>query len=86
MSIEGGIENVDVTMSSKRTFPQYTLPFASWEEIAQNNPDHLEVRRFMRQPEADRANWWYRRCAHAHCDVRVPPEWGLGALYLRHEV
>ena len=40
----------------------------------------------MRQPEVDRECLWYRRRAHAPCDVRVPPEWGLDALYLRYEV
>ena len=85
MSVEYGGEAVSALMSTQRQFPQYTRPFASWEEIAQTHPSHLEVHRFMRQPEAERAGLWYRRRAHAPCDVRVPPEWGLDALYLRHE-
>jgi hypothetical protein len=76
MSGEQGGETLSALMDGQRTFPQY----------AHNHPDHLEVHRFMRQPEVDRAGLWYRRRAHAPCDVRVPPEWGLDALYFRHEV
>ena len=68
MSVEYGDEALSGLMSSQRQIPQYTRPVVSWGEIA--------------QPEVDRECLWYRRLEHAPCDVRVPPEWGLDALYL----
>jgi hypothetical protein len=77
MSVKFGDNSVAPLATGQRNFPQYTRPFDSWEAIARIYPNHLEVHRFMRQPEVDRASLWYRRRAHAPCDVRMPPEWGL---------
>jgi hypothetical protein len=85
MSVEFGDNFVAPLTTVQRKVPQYTRPFDSWEAIARIYPNLLEVHRFMRQPEVDRASLWYQRRAHAPRDVRVPPEWGLDALYLRHE-
>jgi hypothetical protein len=85
MSVEFWDNSVAPLTTGQRNFPQYTRPFDSWEAIARIYPNHLEVHHFMRQPEVDCASLWYRRRAHAPCDVRVPPEWGLDALYLRHK-
>jgi hypothetical protein len=61
----------------------YTRPFSPWEEISQRVPAHLEVQRFNRLPPERRALSWNRWRAHAPCDVPVPREWNLDALYFR---
>jgi hypothetical protein len=71
MSVEFGDNSVAPLTTGQRKFPQYTRPFDLWEAIARIYPNQLEVHRFMRQPEVDRARLWYRRRAHAPCDVRV---------------
>lgn len=66
-----------------RRFPQYTRPFLPWDELHKSCSGHLEVQRFLRLREGVRASAWYQRRSHAPCDVEVPPEWGLDALYFR---
>ena len=66
-----------------RRFPQYTRPFLPWDEIHKSCSGHLEVQRFLRLREGIRASAWYQRRSHDPCDVEVPPEWGLDALYFR---
>jgi hypothetical protein len=57
MSMELEVESVAPLMTGERNFPQYTRPFDSWEEIVQTYLNHIEVKRFLRQPEADRASF-----------------------------
>ena len=61
----------------------YRRPFTSWATIVATYPDHLEVRRFLRFPETERAELWRRRRSHAPCDLEIPREWNLDALYYR---
>ena len=51
-----------------RTFPQYTRPFEPWSDIARNYPGHIEVLRFRRQRDQDRAFFCTRRRSHAPYD------------------
>jgi hypothetical protein len=69
-------------MASLRT-PQYTRPFTSWEEMRQQNPDHLEVRRFSALASQQQPALWRSRRAHSPCDIPVPRDWDLDALYFR---
>jgi hypothetical protein len=68
-----------------RNFPQYTRPFEPWSDIARDYPGHLEVVRFLRQLEQDRAFMCTRRRSHAPSDKAITREWGLDAIYMRHE-
>lgn len=61
----------------------YRRPFTSWATIVATYPDHLEVRRFLRFPETERAELWRRRRSHAPCDLEIPRDWDLDALYYR---
>jgi hypothetical protein len=76
---------MDWIPTAPRTFPQYTRPFEPWSDIARDYPGHLEVVRFQRQREQDRAFMWTRRRSHASCDKAIPREGGLDAIYLRQE-
>lgn len=66
-----------------RSNSPHLRPFTPWASIAATYADHLEVQRFLRFPEAERAEIWRRRRAHAPCDLEIPREWDLDALYFR---
>jgi hypothetical protein len=68
-----------------RTFPQYTWPFKACSDISRDYPGDLEVIRFQWQREQGRAFMWTCRRSHAPWDKAIPLEWGLDAIYLRHE-
>jgi hypothetical protein len=53
------------------TFPQYTRTFEPWTVIARDYPSHVEVLRFQRQHEQDRAFMWTRRHSQYPCDKAI---------------
>jgi hypothetical protein len=81
--------NIQVSKNLKmfgvRRFPQYTQPFAPWDEMARNHPQNLEVQSFERYRDSERAAAWLSRRYHAPCDIAITTYWDLDALYLRHE-
>jgi hypothetical protein len=62
---------------------RYTRPFATWPNVRDSFPDHLEVQRFNALPAHQQENTWRDRRRHAPCDMEVSPAWDLDALYLR---
>jgi hypothetical protein len=63
--------------------PVYTQPFEPWLTIQKEFPSHLEVRRFEAIPESERSGLWLSRRRHTPCDLAIPTDWGLDALYWR---
>jgi hypothetical protein len=70
-------------MSEHRRNAQYTRPFARWEDIRVSHPEHLEVRRFNALPAQQQSTMWHRRRAHSPCNLVMPEDWKLDALYFR---
>jgi hypothetical protein len=62
---------------------RYQLPFLPLEALANVPPSHLELRRFDALPSHIREAQWWKRRKHAPCDVEVPLDLGLDALYFR---
>jgi hypothetical protein len=62
---------------------RYQLPFLPLEALANVPPSHLELRRFDALPSHTREEQWWKRRKHAPCDVVVPLDLGLDALYFR---
>jgi hypothetical protein len=69
---------------TRRRIIRVRRPFTPWAVISERHPTHLEVRRFMALPPGKREDFWFRRRRHAPLDDRLPEEWQLDAIYLRH--
>jgi hypothetical protein len=64
-------------------YSRYTQEFKSWDATRAEFPGHLEIRRFDAVPAAERTSLWQARRRHTPCDVELPKEWDLDALYFR---
>lgn len=71
------------TMMTDLRRPVYTRPFEPWIDVQKAFPSHLEVRRVEAFPESERSALWISRRRHTPCDLTVPKDWGLDALYWR---
>jgi hypothetical protein len=58
-----------------------TRPFATWPNLRDSFPDHLEVQRFNALPAHQQEHAWRYSRRHAPCDMEVIPALDLDALY-----
>jgi hypothetical protein len=79
----GAYANLGWQTPYQRKHAQSTRPFNSWVQTLSAFPNHLEVERIRRLQVAARERTWSRRRAHAPCDIEVPREWAIDALYFR---
>jgi hypothetical protein len=70
------------TMTELRR-PVYNQPLQPWLTIQKKISSYLEVRRLEAIPESERSGLWLSRRRHTPCDLAIPTEWGLDALYWR---
>jgi hypothetical protein len=75
---------VPLRPDTRRRIIRVRRPFTPWAVISERHPTYLEVRRFMALPSGRRRDFWFRRRRHAPLDERLPEEWQLDAIYLRH--
>jgi hypothetical protein len=68
---------------TKARAARYQLPFLPLEALAHVPSSHLELRRFDALPSHMREAQWWKRRKHAPCDMMVPLDLGLDALYFR---
>jgi hypothetical protein len=76
----GGRNLVRVTKGKAK---RYQLPFLPLEALANVPSYHLEIRRFDALPSYMREAQWWKRHKQDTCDMKVPLDLGLDALYFR---